>query len=341
MAPMGAMGIRQRRATPWLPDAPVSPLQWVPFQGHLPMDTVSNWNPHSQRLEFICSVPGCHSGAYVPSRGPFCFYPFGDRELRSPSFNLLVNIGDLEPLQWANASFGAVPDGAVETCPHDDVFVARTSYGLGKVVKEQRAAFVVVDGEELWFKWYQVLVAKRGPSNVTITHVVYDTSRAVMGVQDVTLATTTVQNRGCTPRSGPIPMETASEVEHDWVLTPNFFTDTPGVLEAAPLLFNGSGWDVGAVGAVPWVGGGSTVEYVPHREVMEREVAVGSACAVALVGGRVDARVPFTARLTRGYGDGHRHRGAVSGWVRVRRVLGVRGRFGPCWSVEGGDPCRV
>ncbi|XP_065520809.1 natterin-3-like [Lathamus discolor] len=340
MAPMGAMGIRQRRATPWLPKDPPSPLQWVPFQGHLPPDAVSNWNSHSKRLEFVCSAPGCDTGAYVPSRGPFCFYPFAERERRARAFKLLVNVGGLEVLRWTNASFGAVPDGAVESCPNDDIFVARTSYGLGKVVKEQRAAFVVLDGEELWFKWYQVLAVKKGPSNVTVTDVVYNTSAAVLSAEDVTLINTTVRNRGCAPRLSAIPMEAASEVEHDWVLSPNFFAGVHGMLEAAPLLFNGSGWDAGAVGAVPWVGGASTVEYVIHRDAVEREVGAGRACAAALVGSRVDARVPFAARLTRGYGDGHRHRGAASGWARVRAVLGVRPSFGPCWAAEGAAPCQ-
>ncbi|XP_062492000.1 natterin-3-like [Pezoporus occidentalis] len=341
MAPMGAMGIRWRRATPWLPEDPPSPLQWVPFQGRLPPDAVSNWNAHSQRLEFVCSSLSCHTGAYVPSRGPFCFFPFAEREHRAPAFKLLVNAGGLEDLQWVNASFGAVPEGAVESCPHDDIFVARTSYGLGKVVKEQRAAFVVVDGEELWFKWYQVLTVKKGPSNVSVADVVYNTSGAVLSAEDVTLSSATVRNHGCAPQVKLIPMEAVSEVEHDWVLRPNFFGGLRGTLEAAPLLFNGSGWEAGAAGAVPWVGGASTMEYVLHRDATEREVAAGSACRAALVGRRVDARVPFTARLTRGYGDGRRHGGAAGGWARVRVVLGVRPSFGPCWPLEGVGPCRV
>ncbi|NXK81273.1 NATT4 protein, partial [Amazona guildingii] len=118
-----------------------------------------------------------------PARGPFCFFPWGEREHRAPTFNLLVNVGGMEMLHWANASFGAVPEGAVESCPDEDVFVARTPYGLGKVVKEQRAAFAVLDGEELWFKWYQVLAAEPGPSNVTIADVVYDTSGAVLSAE--------------------------------------------------------------------------------------------------------------------------------------------------------------
>ncbi|NXD74528.1 NATT4 protein, partial [Eolophus roseicapillus] len=139
-------------------------------------------------LEFVCSSPTCDTGAHVPARGPFCFYPFAEREWSTQAFKLLVNAGGLEALQWVDASFGAVPEGAVESCPYDDIFVARTPYGLGKVVKEQRAAFAVLDGEELWFKWYQVLAVKQGPSNVTIARVRYNISGAALSTEDVTLS---------------------------------------------------------------------------------------------------------------------------------------------------------
>ncbi|XP_030366752.1 natterin-3-like [Strigops habroptila] len=347
MSPMGAMGIPQPRGSSrsprWVPrtEDPPSPLKWVQFRGQVPNDTVSNWNDYAKRLEFVCSAASCDTGAHVPARGPFCFYPFAEREHRSEDFKLLVNTGGFEALRWVDASFGAVPEGAVESCPYDDIFVARTSYGLGKVVKEERAAFVVVDGEEVWFKWYQVLVAHKGPSNVTIGDVLYNVSEAVVSTEDVTLTQSTVRNQGCGAQPSAIPMEEATEVEHDWELTPKLFSSIQGVLEAAPLLFNGTSWDVANVSTMPWAGGASTSEYVLHKHVLEQEVAPGTACAVALVGRRVDARVPFTARVTRVYGDGFRHRVAAAGWARTRSVLGVSPSFGPCWPIDVEPPCRV
>ncbi|KFO77178.1 Natterin-3, partial [Cuculus canorus] len=139
--------------------------------------------------EFVCSTshPQCNVGAYVPSRGPFCFYPYAGWERRTPSFKILVNVGGLEALAWVDDSFGSVPDDAVEGCPSVDVFVGRNRYGLGKVAKEHRAAFMMVDGEEVWFKWYQVLVVKKGLAAVTISHVHYNTSGAVERWEKVTL----------------------------------------------------------------------------------------------------------------------------------------------------------
>ncbi|NXG69709.1 NATT4 protein, partial [Baryphthengus martii] len=141
-------------------------------------------------LEFVCSTPelGCNVGAYVPQRGPFCFFPFAAWERWTDDFKVLVNEGGFEALDWVDDSFGGVPENAVEGCPAVDVFVGRNGYGLGKVSKEQRALFVVDDGEEVWFKWYQVLAVKKGPADVTISHVRYNLSEAVESWEDVTLA---------------------------------------------------------------------------------------------------------------------------------------------------------
>ncbi|NXP07675.1 NATT3 protein, partial [Thinocorus orbignyianus] len=139
--------------------------------------------------EYVCSTSawGCNTGSYVPARGPFCFFPYLEVEDRTEDFKLLVNAGNLEALDWVDQSFGSVPQNAVEGCPSVDVFVGRNRYGLGKVVKGQRALFVVVDKEEVWFKWYQVLVVKKGPASIIISEVLYNTSRAVEQGEEVTL----------------------------------------------------------------------------------------------------------------------------------------------------------
>ncbi|NXT83846.1 NATT3 protein, partial [Zapornia atra] len=139
--------------------------------------------------EYVCSTPilGCNTGAYVPDRGASCFFPYAEGEESTRSFQVLVNVGNLEALDWVDDSFGGVPRNAVEGCPSMDTYVGRTRYGLGKVSKEQQAAFVVVDGEELWAKWYQVLVVKKGPADITISHLRYNVSGAVERQEEVTL----------------------------------------------------------------------------------------------------------------------------------------------------------
>ncbi|NWW73010.1 NATT3 protein, partial [Climacteris rufus] len=141
-------------------------------------------------LEYVCStwMLGCNLGSFDPERGPFCTFVFWEREQRSPEFQILVNPGGFEALDWVNTSFGSIPEGAVEGCPLTDVFVGRSRDGLGKVDKEQQALFVVLEGEEIWYKWYQILVVQQGPSDVSISDVAYNQSVAQERSENATLA---------------------------------------------------------------------------------------------------------------------------------------------------------
>ncbi|NXY40183.1 NATT3 protein, partial [Pomatorhinus ruficollis] len=138
--------------------------------------------------EFICLTPGCHLGSFEPERGPSCVFTWGEAELRSPEFRLLLNPGGFEALDWVDASFGSVPEGAVEGCPRTDGFVGRSPEGLGKASKELQALFVAVDGGEVWYKWYQVLAVRRGAAGVSIADVSYNGSAALESSEPAELA---------------------------------------------------------------------------------------------------------------------------------------------------------
>ncbi|NXC92499.1 NATT3 protein, partial [Cercotrichas coryphoeus] len=141
--------------------------------------------------EFVCSARtrhGCDLGSFDPARGAFCSYAWAEHELRSRDFHLLVNPGGFEALDWADTSFGSAPEGAVEGCPLSNLFVGRSADGLGKASKEQQALFVAVDGEEVWYKWYQVLVARQGPADVSIANVSYNSSAALDSAESAELA---------------------------------------------------------------------------------------------------------------------------------------------------------
>ncbi|XP_074994944.1 charged multivesicular body protein 2a isoform X3 [Calonectris borealis] len=349
--PVGAMGRRplQPPAAGWSfsrkkrDEEPPSYLKWVTFEGKLPADAVSNWNAYAKRMEYVCSTPvlGCNTGAYVPDRGPFCFFPYGGWERSTRNFKVLVNMGDFEALDWVDSSFGGIPKNAVEGCPSVDVFVGRNRYGLGKVFKTQRAAFVVVDGEEVWYKWYQVLVVKKGPADVTISDVRYNMSGLVEHGEDVTLTQTTVRNEGCRGVRKAVTLEEATEMEHDWDMDQRVFATIRGVLRATLLAFNGTGWEVTNTTNIPWVGGASTSEYVVRTHVVEEEVQPRTVCTVALEGRRLDVHVPFTAQLTRDFGDGQPHHVAVMGWARSRAVVGVWANVKQCWPITDVPPCRA
>ncbi|XP_010174197.1 natterin-4 [Antrostomus carolinensis] len=322
-------------------EEPPSYLKWVTFEGKLPTDAVSNWNNYTQKMEYVCStrVLGCNTGAYTPERGPFCFFPYGEWERRTKDFKILINVGGFEALDWVDNSFGNVPKNAVEGCPAVDVFIGRNRYGLGKISKEQRAAFMMVDGEEVWYKWYQVLVVKKGPADITISNVNYNMSGLVEHWENVTLMETTVRNEGCQEVWKKVTLEEVTEMEHNWVVDQRVFATVRGVLRAALLTFSGTGWEVTNVTDISWVGGASTSEYIVHTHVVEKVVQPQMTCAVALEGRRLDVRVPFTAQLTRDFEDGQTHRVAVTGWAHSRAVVGVRAAVKDCWPITDVPPC--
>uniref|UniRef100_A0A8V0XNZ0 Uncharacterized protein n=1 Tax=Gallus gallus TaxID=9031 RepID=A0A8V0XNZ0_CHICK len=242
-------------------------LSWELFRGELPADTVSNWNAYTNVTEYVCLTLSwhCSIGSYVPSRGPFCYFAYGELALRSYEFKVLVNKGKFEALQWVDDSFGDVPENAVEGCESFDIYVGRNRYGLGKVSKEQRALFVAVDGKEVWFKWYQVLTVKTGPANITISGVLYNVSAAVEHSEDVTITKTTVKNEGCQGTRQDVTLEEATEVEHDWELDQEIFSSIRGVLEAGLLAFNGMSWEATSITNVTWLGKASAALSQRHR----------------------------------------------------------------------------
>ncbi|XP_014749184.1 PREDICTED: natterin-3-like, partial [Sturnus vulgaris] len=307
-----------------------------------PADAVCSRSGLSGRLECVCSAGtrGCDLGSFDPERGPFCSYAWAGRELRSFSFHLLVNPGGFEALRWVEASFGSTAEGAVEGCPLTDIFVGRSRHGLGKASKEHQALFVAVDGEEIWYKWYQILVVRQGPADLSVTNVSYNGSAALESAESVELAELVATNEGCEATSRSFTLEEATEVEHGWSSELPALAAARGLLRAAPpVLRESGGWDLGRVITVPWVGGASAGEFVSRVHRVTERLPARSRCALVLRGLRRELRVPFSALLTREFRSGYRHRALLTGWARSRAVTGARAGLERCRPLAELPPC--
>lgn len=315
-------------------------LSWEPFRVELLPNSVSNWNAYINMTEYVCLPKAwtCSVGSYVPNHGPYCSYSLGGAQ-KSFEFNLLVNKGKLEALRWVDDSFGDIPENAVESCESFDIYVGRNRYGLGKVSKEHRALFVVVDGEEIWFKWYQVLTVKTGPSNITISSVVYNLSAVMEHSEDVAIRKTEVKNEGCRGMKPDVTLEEAIEVEQDWELDHEIFRNIRGVLEAPMLVFNGKKWDVTNITNITWVGRASAGEYIEHSHKIKVEMQPRTTCTVVMTGRRLDARIPFSANLTRDFGDGQPHWVEVTGVTRSQQVVDIQVGIESCRPLPASTQC--
>nr|XP_041568876.1 natterin-4-like [Taeniopygia guttata] len=315
-------------------------LLWAPFRGRIPAEAVSSPNPRTGRTEFVCSTRGCELGAFDPARGSFCSFAWAEQELRGSDFHLLLNPGGFEALDWVDTSFGSAPEGAVEACPLTDLFVGRSPDGLGKASKEQEALFVAVDGEEVWYKWYQVLVVRQGAVGVSISDVSYNGSAVRESAEPAELTAVLLRNDGCEVADRSVTLEELSEVEHGWSAELPALAAARGVLRAAPLLLpERGGWHPGNVTSVPWAGGASLTEFVSRSHRVRLEVPARSECSAVLRGLRREIRVPFSARLTRAFRSGRPHRAAVAGWARSSAVTGARAGLERCHPLADLPPC--
>ncbi|XP_077645942.1 natterin-3-like [Lonchura striata] len=315
-------------------------LRWEPFRGRIPADAVSSWNRRTGRPEFVCSTAarGCNLGAFDPARGSFCAFAWAEREERGADFQLLLNPGGFEALDWVDTSFGSAPEGAVEGCPLTDLFVGRSPDGLGKASKEQEALFVAVEGEEVWYKWYQVLVVRQGAAGLSIADVSYNGSAARESAEPAELAEAALRNEGCEAAERSVTVEESSEAEHGW--SAELPAAARGVLRAAPLLLTErGGWRPGNVTSVPWAGGASLTEFVSRRHEVRLEVPARSECAAVLRGYRREVVVPFRATLSREFRRGRPHRAALAGWARSRAVTAGSARLQRCRPLAELPPC--
>lgn len=82
-------------------------LEWLNWEGSLPNGAVAIYNSYTQRTDYVCKH-NCEAGFYNPGLGPYCRYPYGNREYYAPKFQILANKDNFEVLQWLGGSYGSV-----------------------------------------------------------------------------------------------------------------------------------------------------------------------------------------------------------------------------------------
>lgn len=65
-------------------------LEWLNWEGSLPNGAVAIYNSYTQRTDYVCKH-NCEAGFYNPGLGPYCRYPYGNREYYAPKFQIRTN----------------------------------------------------------------------------------------------------------------------------------------------------------------------------------------------------------------------------------------------------------
>ncbi|XP_053120629.1 natterin-3-like [Hemicordylus capensis] len=315
-------------------------LKWVYFQGSIPSGAVSFWNSYAKRIEYPCKVSSCHAGFYNPSRGSACFYPYGDKELQSSYFSLLVNENDLEWLQWQRDSWGDVPSNSVGTCPGGNIYVGRNKYGIGKVDRHNRAFFIGYNGKEWWYKYYDVLIVKKNYRSQKIENVRYKRDQATYSNEDITLVFSKVTNYGCGTVKKSTTLSKAVTFEYRWDISSSVSVSVSTKMTAGiPGVF-GAEWSISAEHTFGWSKGSTQSRSTTITETVEVSVPPNQICELSMEGKRMKANIPFTARVTRYYNDGTERSATVQGVSRNVVVAQVHVIVKRCQPILNAPPCR-
>nr|XP_013870040.1 PREDICTED: uncharacterized protein LOC106521841 [Austrofundulus limnaeus] len=280
---------------------PNSKLTWKTWNNELPNGVVSIYNDYTKRTDYVCKY-GCHSGFYSPEKGPNCHYSAADKELLASSFEILVNEDNFEMLEWKGGSYGSVPENAVSSCFDNSVYVGKNKYGLGKVSPQNKCFFLPYEGKEYWYKHYEVLTTSMDVISEDISDVEYNTDHIekIKNPPNV-MKTLTFKNADCQPGTQTTTFATKNGDTKTWNFNFSLMLGAKGTFKTGIPVFGEGTVEVSSSVTLQYSQSSSVTVEDTHTVSFTHVVPPKSTCIVKLVGLTYNAKVPFTARLTRTY----------------------------------------
>ncbi|XP_061586607.1 natterin-3-like [Cololabis saira] len=314
-------------------------LKWVTWNGSLPNGAVAIFNGYTERTDYVCKV-NCEAGFYTPAKGSVCQYPYADNEYQSSKFEVLVNVDHFEFVMWVEDSYGSVPQYAIKTCPNSDIYVGKNKYGLGKVVTQHEAFFLPWEGDEYWYKRYQVLAINRDSYSQHISHVEYLIDQMeLFHHPPEALKLTRVTNLECRDVEKRVTLEKTTTVEKTWDIGRETRNGSVSTMKAkVPILGPG---DVGMSKeqTVTFSEGTTMSEAISHSVSVELTVPPNHSCAVRMDGRKMTADIPFTGRLSRTNHNGDTHWTYITGTYDGVTVGEINAVVERCQPVTDAKPC--
>lgn len=314
-------------------------VKWQTWNGFLPDGAVSIYNTYVGRIDYVCKH-GCHAGLYSHSLGDFCHYPYGDKEYRTNSFDILVNKDDFEIVEWKKGSYGSVPEHAVRTCSSDEVYVGKNEYGLGKVHRRHTAFFLPWRGKEYWYKYYEVLTINRDIDSEIISDVRYKTNNAKISKHaPETMHISSGINNGCNPVTKTVTLSKTVRDEKRWDIHASVSVGVTKTFTAGvPAVASGS-IQVSGQFTFDYSNGATHAEDHTHTVEVQVSVPPNHSCKVKMLAYKYDVNIPFTALLTRTYRNTAMKRSHISGTYYSIQTGEVRAVVERCEYLTSAQPC--
>ncbi|XP_069379316.1 natterin-3-like [Paralichthys olivaceus] len=314
-------------------------LEWLTWSGSLPNGAVSIYNGYTERNDYVCKYK-CEAGFYNPSLGPYCRYPYGDREYYAPEFEILANEDNFEFLEWKEGSYGSVPQHSVRTCQGVGIYVGKNKYGLGKVVPQFEAFFLPWEGDEYWYKKYQVLAINRDAYTQHISDVKYAIDEvAIFQYPPETMRMSGLTNNECQAVVKTVTISKTTEVETTWNIGRSTMLGITGSITAKIPFIGSGGIELGGEKTLQFSRGTTMVESLSHSVSVELTVPPNHSCTVRMEGRKIKADIPYTARLSRTYRNGETQWTSISGTYDGVQIGEVRAVVDRCEPVADAKPC--
>ncbi|XP_028313537.1 natterin-3-like [Gouania willdenowi] len=314
-------------------------LEWLTWDGSLPNGAVSIYNGYTERTDYVCKYK-CEAGFYNPGLGPYCRYPYGNQEYYAPEFEILANKDNFEFLEWKEDSYGSVPQHSVRTCLGVGIYVGKNKYGLGKVVPQFDAFFLPWEGDEYWYKTYQVLTINKNAYTQHISDVKYAIDDvAIFQYPPETMRISGVTNNECQSVVKTVTISKTSEVETTWNIGRETMLGITGSITAKIPLLGSGGIELSGEKTLQFSRGTTVVESLSHSVSVELTTPPNHSCRVRMEGRKLKADIPYTARLSRTYPNGETQWTSISGTYDGVQIGEVRAVVDRCEPVVDAEPC--
>ncbi|XP_062272790.1 natterin-4-like [Scomber scombrus] len=314
-------------------------LEWVTWNNSLPSNSVSINNGYVGRIDYICKYK-CNAGFYNPDMGPYCRYPSaGNTNIGSP-FEVLVNKGNFEILEWKDDSYGSVPKNSVRICPGQDVYVGKNIYGLGEVVTQDKYFYLPWKWTVYKYQYYQVLTTNKNVFNQRIYDVKYNTDNSeILNYPPEIVRETSINNYECRPVVKTGTLSKTIEVEHRWDIGFSIEVGVKTTIKAGIPHVSSTGITFGPEKTFKFSRQNTVVTSSTETISVQLTAPPNTSCRASMVQYMYKISIPFTAYLTCTYANGETRTMLITGIydsVQVKEVQAVTNR---CEPLENAEHC--
>ncbi|XP_041643389.1 natterin-3-like [Cheilinus undulatus] len=316
-----------------------STLRWQTSYGSIPSGAVYIYNSYAKRYDYVCKY-GCESGFFNPSMGSYCHYPYAGVEKYAYPFEILVNRDNFEVLEWKDNSWGGVHQNSVQTCSWGDKYVGKNKYGLGKVHSSHECFYLPWEGDEYWYRDYQVLTINKDIYSERMYDVVYDTANVeVTEHPPEVLSQSSIINNECSPVVKTAQLSRTYQEEKRWDSSTSLTFGVSSSITASIPFVGSIGISFSTETTETLSSGTTVMKSTTHSVSIQQTVPPIHSCSVSMVGRKYEADIPFTARLSRTYRNGRTTSTSISGMFRGVNIGGIHSVVDRCVPLPNAQPC--